>query len=260
MTGPVADVEMKTSVKQRTSRRRHEFDVKILTGTNDAVWKFAHTAESADHRATLVLTIIHTYIIIRAVLRTGTDRPHRTCHDIFTTLTVDVELFVLDVEFDEGQSGVQTIFAVQRAGINTGISRALYVARLQPAVLEDTFAVTAWYDLATTIRIELRVLAVSEIHLELRLGTRIKTEIRLIGEVVRVEDHPHEAGLTDEGLRLFGLATVNARVFAIAHFCLRVAVYDLEQLRGTRDGYITFETIDDRKDDVASGIEKLNQF
>lgn len=63
-----------------------------------------------------------------------------------------------------------------------------------------------------------------------------------------MEDHSYEAGLTDEGLRLLGLAAVDARVLTIAYFGLRIAVYDLEQRRGTRIGYIMFGTIDERKE------------
>lgn len=105
----------------------------------------------------------------------------------------------------------------------------MHVTRLQPAVLEYALAVAAGHDLAATIRIKLRMLAVSQIYLKLLLGARIEAEVRLIGEIVRVEDHPHEAGLADEGLRLFGLAAVDTRVLAIAHLRLRVAVDDLKQ-------------------------------
>jgi len=169
------------------------------------------------------------------VFRAGTDRPHRARHDILASLAVDVELFVLDVKLDEGQPSVQTIFAVQCARIDARISRALHIARLQSTVLEDALAIAARHDLAATIWIKLRVLAISEVYLELRFGARVEAEVRLVGEVVRVEDHPHEASLADEGLWLLGLAAVDAWILAIAHLGLRIAVYDLEQRPGTRD-------------------------
>jgi len=163
------------------------------------------------------------------VLRAGADGSHRARHDVLASLPVDVELLVLDVELDEGQPGVEPVLAVQRARIDARIRRALHVARLQSAVLEHALAVAAGHDLAATVRVELRMLAVPEIHLELLLGARVEAKVRLIGEIVRVEDHSHEARLADERLRLLGLAAIDARVLAIAHLGFRVAVYDLKQ-------------------------------
>lgn len=117
---------------------------------------------------------------------------------------------------------------MQRPRIDAWVSRALHVTRLQSAILEHALAVAARHDLAATIRIELGMLTVSEVHLELLFGTRVEAKVRLIGEIVSVKDHPYKAGLANEGLRLFGLPTVNARVLAIAHLGLCIAVYDLK--------------------------------
>lgn len=75
------------------------------------------------------------------------------------------------------------------------------------------------------------MLAVPQVHLELLLGARIEAKVRLIGEIVRVEDHSHEAGLADERLRLLGLAAIHARVLPIAHLGFCVPIYDLKQCR-----------------------------
>lgn len=117
---------------------------------------------------------------------------------------------------------------MQCAGIDARVSRTLYIACLQSAVLEHALAVAARHDLAATVRVELGMLTISQIHLELLFGAGIEAKVRLIGKVVRVKDHSYKAGLANEGLRLFGLAAVNARVLAIAHLGLCIAVYDLK--------------------------------
>ena len=152
------------------------------------------------------------------------DRPHGTGHDILASLPVDVELLVLDVELNEGQPRVQPVLAVKSARIDARVRRTLDVAGLQPAVLEAALAVGAGYHLATTVGIELRMLAVTQVDLVLLLGTRVETEVGLVGEVVRVEEHANEGRFRDEGLGLLGFAAEDARFLAVVHLRFRVAV------------------------------------
>lgn len=82
-------------------------------------------------------------------------------------------------------------------------------------------------DLAPPVGVQLRMLPVPQVHLELLLSPGVETEVGLIGEVVRMEEHLDEARFRDEGLRLLALAAEHARVLAVANVRLSVAVYNL---------------------------------
>lgn len=80
------------------------------------------------------------------------------------------------------------------------------------------------------------MLAVTQIYLELLLGAGVETEVRLIGEVVRVEEDPDETRLRDKGLRLLRLAAKDTRILAVVDLGLGVSIDYLEQR--DREGFI----------------------
>lgn len=61
--------------------------------------------------------------------------------DVFSPLTVDGKLLVLDVQLDEGQSGLQPVSTLEGPRVNSRIGRRLYVAGLQPAVAKFSLTV-----------------------------------------------------------------------------------------------------------------------
>lgn len=61
--------------------------------------------------------------------------------DVFSPLTVDGKLLVLDVQLDEGQPGVEPVPALERPRVDSRVGRRLDVTRLQPAVAELALAV-----------------------------------------------------------------------------------------------------------------------
>lgn len=83
-------------------------------------------------------------------------------------------------------------------------------------------------DLSTSIGVQFGVLAVTQIDHELLFGSRVETEIRLVGEVVAVEHNFDERSFRHERLRLFALATKDTRLFSIGNVRFRVAVHYLQ--------------------------------
>jgi hypothetical protein len=75
------------------------------------------------------------------MLLSGRDRPHGARHDVLASLAIYIELFVLYVKFDEGQPRVEMVTAVKTSGVNTGVSRRLYVTSLKAAVTENALTV-----------------------------------------------------------------------------------------------------------------------
>lgn len=227
--GPVADVEMEPRVKKRSSRRGNKLDVEILAGADNAVREFSHAAESADNGVGLVLTVVDADIIVGTMLRAGTDGAHGAGHDVLAPLTVDVEFLVLDVKLYEWQPSVKSVFAVESAGIDAGVSRALDVTGLETTVLENAFAVASGHNFTAPIRVELGVLSVSEVDFELLLGSRVEAEVCLVGEIVGVKKYADETCLRNKGLRLFRFPAKYPWVFSVAHFGLSVAIDNLKQ-------------------------------
>lgn len=55
----------------------------------------------------------------------------------------------------------------------------------------------------------------------------IEAEVSLVGEVVGVKDDFDEVGLRDEGLWLLNFTAEQARLLAVGHIRLCIAVHDL---------------------------------
>ena len=119
------------------------------------------TAESSDDRSRFVETVVDTKVVVRTVFGTGTDGTHWTGHDVLATLTIYIELLVLYVQFDEWQSGVEPILAMQCPWIDTRISRTLNVASLQSTVLESALAVSAGHDFTPALWVKLGMLPIA---------------------------------------------------------------------------------------------------
>ena len=86
-----------------------------------------------------------------------------------------------------------------------------------------------WDHFPAAVRVELRVLTISQIHLKLLFCSGIETEVCLVREVVRVEQHLDEARLRDERLWLLRLTAERTRIFTVAYVSLCVAIHDLKR-------------------------------
>lgn len=75
------------------------------------------------------------------------------------------------------------------------------------------------------------MLTISQIDDQLLLRPRIEAEIRLIGEILHVEQHLYEGRFRHERLRLFTLAAIHSRLFPVGYVRLSISVHDLEQTR-----------------------------
>ena len=62
------------------------------------------------------------------------------------------------------------------------------------------------------------------------LGPRVKAEVRLVGEVVRVKEYAHHRSFGDERLWLLALAAEHAHFLSVVHLRFLVAVRDLKNV------------------------------
>ena len=72
------------------------------------------------------------------------------------------------------------------------------------------------------------MLTVPQIHLKLLFCSGIETEVRLVREIVRVEQHLDETRLRDECLWLLRLAAEHTRILSVAYVSLCVAIHNLK--------------------------------
>lgn len=82
-------------------------------------------------------------------------------------------------------------------------------------------------DFSSPVRVQFWMLSVPEIYFQLLFGSRVETEVGLIGKIVRMEKHLDEARFRDERLRLFALSAEHSRIFAVANIRLGITVYYL---------------------------------
>lgn len=62
----------------------------------------------------------------------------------------------------------------------------------------------------------------------MKFSPRIEREVRLICEIVRMEEHFDEARLRNERLRLFRFTAIKSRIFPVRNVSLCVTVNDLK--------------------------------
>ena len=82
--------------------------------------------------------------------------------------------------------------------------------------------------LPAAVGVQLWVLAVPQVHFELLLSTRIEAEVRLVREVVRVEQHFDKTRFWNERLGLLRLSTEEPRIFPVTYVCLGIAINNLK--------------------------------
>lgn len=102
-------------------------------------WKYSNKRYL---RITLYITFVVWYVLFTLkTFLTWWYGPHRTSHDVFASLSINVKFLVFYVQFDERQPGVEIISAVKISGIHPRVSRGLYVASLQATIPEYPLAV-----------------------------------------------------------------------------------------------------------------------
>lgn len=104
MPWPIANIEMKARIQQRTRRRCNKLHVHVLRGacggewpigkwpldiaivlTNNAEWKLAQAAEFAYQRRVLIASIINGQPIVGTMLVARPNRPYRAGHHVLAS-------------------------------------------------------------------------------------------------------------------------------------------------------------------------------
>lgn len=82
------------------------------------------------------------------------------------------------------------------------------------------------------------MLPVSQVDDQLLFRSGVKTEVRLVGEVVRMKDDLYEGRLRHEGLGLFALSAEHPRFLSVRYVGFGIAIYNLEE----KNVYLTNDT------------------
>lgn len=150
---------MEAGVEQRTCRRADEGDEHFAARRHDIRLEPTSAAERGHDRMVLCRAVVDADIVEGTVCRIARDRARKTHQQIVTAEAVDIE--ERQVQTDEALTHVDAEFAREPARVDARVGRALDEATAWRAVLEQTMAVGVLHRLASSVRVQIGVLAVS---------------------------------------------------------------------------------------------------